>query len=154
MCAIGSNEYFEQLAADTTLKNKVKLVWISEEIPLGPVLVNHAFSAEEKEQITATLLNLHTHKPEAFETVKNSSYSKIFFWEDFIDSKFHFIKQFLGGMFVTIAMTGLDQDLMQKNLSMKTIKEAQTNMMTFTGIFVVINLLFSVFLMSLAYELL
>lgn len=70
LCAIGSNEYFEQLAADTTLKNKVKLVWISEEIPLGPVLVNHAFSAEEKEQITATLLNLHTHKPEAFETVK------------------------------------------------------------------------------------
>jgi Na+/proline symporter len=51
-------------------------------------------------------------------------------------------KHVIGGIFVTIAMTGLDQDLMQKNLSMKTIKEAQTNMMTFTGIFVIINIFF------------
>ena len=77
-----------------------------------------------------------------FEAVKNSSYSKIFFWEDFLGSKTHFIKQFLGGIFVTIAMTGLDQDLMQKNLSMKTIGEAQKNMFTFTGIFVVMNIFF------------
>ena len=79
---------------------------------------------------------------EAFETVKNSSYSKIFFWEDFVGSRFHFVKQILGGMFVTIAMTGLDQDLMQKNLSCANIKDAQKNMFTFTGIFVVINLFF------------
>lgn len=79
---------------------------------------------------------------EAFETVKNSSYSKIFFWEDFVGSKFHFVKQFLGGMFVTIAMTGLDQDLMQKNLSCANIKDAQKNMFTFTGIFVLINIFF------------
>ena len=79
---------------------------------------------------------------EAFETVKNSSYSKIFFWEDFVGSKFHFLKQFLGGMFVTIAMTGLDQDLMQKNLSCANIKDAQKNMFTFTGIFVLINIFF------------
>jgi len=80
--------------------------------------------------------------PEAFETVKKSNYSKIFFFEDFITSKFHFVKQILGGMFVTIAMVGLDQDLMQKNLSCKNIGEAQKNMFTFTGIFVVINLFF------------
>ena len=79
---------------------------------------------------------------QAFETVKNSNYSKIFFFEDFISSKFHFVKQILGGMFVTIAMVGLDQDLMQKNLSCKNIGEAQKNMFTFTGIFVVINLFF------------
>lgn len=79
---------------------------------------------------------------QAFETVKNSSYSKIFFWEDFVGSRFHFVKQILGGMFVTIAMTGLDQDLMQKNLSCANIKDAQKNMFTFTGIFVVINLFF------------
>ena len=79
---------------------------------------------------------------EAFETVKNSSYSKIFFWEDFIGSRFHFAKQFLGGMFVTIAMTGLDQDLMQKNLSCANIKDAQKNMFTFTGVFVLINIFF------------
>lgn len=80
--------------------------------------------------------------PETFEAVKNSSYSKIFFWEDFLGSKAHFIKQFFGGIFVTIAMTGLDQDLMQKNLSCRNIGEAQKNMLTFTGVFVVINLFF------------
>ncbi|WP_256010596.1 sodium:solute symporter [Desertivirga xinjiangensis] len=78
----------------------------------------------------------------AFEAVKSSSYSKIFFWEDFAGSKAHFLKQFFGGIFVTIAMTGLDQDLMQKNLSCKNIGEAQKNMLTFTSIFVVINLFF------------
>ncbi len=80
--------------------------------------------------------------PQAFETIKSSSYSKIFFFEDFLTSKFYFSKQFIGGIFVTIAMTGLDQDLMQKNLSMKTIGEAQKNMFTFTGIFVVLNIFF------------
>jgi Na+/proline symporter len=79
---------------------------------------------------------------EAFSEVKNSNYSKIFFFEDFLSSKFHFVKQILGGMFVTIAMVGLDQDLMQKNLSCATIGEAQKNMYSFTGIFVLINIFF------------
>lgn len=79
---------------------------------------------------------------ETIETVKESSYSKIFFWDDLLGDRIHFWKHFLGGIFVTVAMTGLDQDLMQKNLSMKTIGEAQKNMLTFTGIFVVINLFF------------
>ena len=86
--------------------------------------------------------SLDLNAVEAFETIKNSNYSKIFFFEDFIGSRFHFVKQFLGGMFVTIAMVGLDQDLMQKNLSCKNIKEAQKNMYSFTAIFVVINLFF------------
>lgn len=79
---------------------------------------------------------------EAFEAVKNSNYSKIFFFDNFVESKFHFVKQILGGIFVTIAMVGLDQDLMQKNLTCKNIKEAQKNMFTFTGIFLIINLFF------------
>lgn len=78
----------------------------------------------------------------AFEEVKNSNYSQIFFFDDFIGSKFHFAKQILGGMFVTIAMVGLDQDLMQKNLSCANIGEAQKNMFSFTTIFVIINLFF------------
>lgn len=80
--------------------------------------------------------------PEAFEKIKESSYSKIFIWENLLGDTRHFWKHVIGGAFVTIAMTGLDQDLMQKNLSMKTIGEAQKNMMTFTGVFVVINLFF------------
>ncbi|HZH55110.1 MAG TPA: sodium:solute symporter, partial [Sphingobacteriaceae bacterium] len=79
---------------------------------------------------------------ETFEAIKNSGYSQIFFWEDFLGNRAHFWKHFIGGIFITVAMTGLDQDLMQKNLSMKTIGEAQKNMLTFTGVFVVINLFF------------
>ncbi|MCC9167824.1 sodium:solute symporter [Pontibacter harenae] len=79
---------------------------------------------------------------QTFEAVKESSYSKMFFWEDFLGNKAHFLKHFIGGIFVTIAMTGLDQDLMQKNLSCKNIGEAQKNMLTFTVVFVFINIFF------------
>lgn len=79
---------------------------------------------------------------QAFETIKNSGYSKVFFYEDFITSKFHVSKQLLGGIFVTITMVGLDQDMMQKNLSCKNIGEAQKNMFTFTAVFVIINIFF------------
>jgi Na+/proline symporter len=86
--------------------------------------------------------SLNLNIPEAFETIKKSGYSKIFFFEDFVSSKFHVSKQLLGGIFVTLAMVGLDQDLMQKNLSCKNIGEAQKNMFTFTAVFVMINLFF------------
>jgi len=79
---------------------------------------------------------------DAFDAVKNSSYSKVFFFNDFLSSKFHFVKAFLGGMFITIAMVGLDQDLMQKNLSLSNIREAKKNMFSFTAVFVVINIFF------------
>jgi Na+/proline symporter len=84
-------------------------------------------------------LNLNLFQ--AFEAVKTSNYSKIFFYEDYMKGTY-IVKQILGGIFVTIAMVGLDQDLMQKNLSCKNIGEAQKNMFTFTGIFVVINIFF------------
>lgn len=86
--------------------------------------------------------SLNLNLLQTIETVKNSSYSQIFFWEDFMGSKSHFIKQFFGGILVTLAMTGLDQDLMQKNLSCKNIGEAQKNMLTFTAIFVFMNIFF------------
>lgn len=85
--------------------------------------------------------SLNFSPTQAFEAVKNSSYSKIFFFEDYLKGNFVW-KQIVGGIFVTIAMVGLDQDLMQKNLSCANIKEAQKNMFTFTGIFVIINLFF------------
>jgi len=85
---------------------------------------------------------LHYNIFEAAEAIKNSSYSKIFFFNDFLSNKFHFTKAFLGGLFITVAMTGLDQDLMQKNLSLKNIREAKKNMFSFTVVFVVINIFF------------
>ncbi|WP_264544621.1 MULTISPECIES: sodium:solute symporter [Flavobacterium] len=78
---------------------------------------------------------------QAFQTVKESQYSKVFFFDDYLKGNY-FWKQIIGGIFVTIAMVGLDQDLMQKNLSCANIGEAQKNMFTFTGIFVVINIFF------------
>ncbi len=86
--------------------------------------------------------SLHYNIFEAAEAIKNSSYSKIFFFNNFFSSKFHFVKAFLGGLFITVAMTGLDQDLMQKNLSLKNIHEAKKNMFSFTAVFVVINIFF------------
>ena len=78
---------------------------------------------------------------DAFEAVKNSNYSKVFFFENYLQGTY-FWKQILGGIFITIATVGLDQDLMQKNLSCKNINEAQKNMFTFTGVFVIINIFF------------
>src|SRR6185312_2491822 len=86
--------------------------------------------------------SLHYNLFQAAEAIKNSSYSKIFFFSDFMGSRFHFVKAFLGGVFITVAMTGLDQDLMQKNLSLKHIREAKKNMFSFTAVFVVINIFF------------
>jgi Na+/proline symporter len=79
---------------------------------------------------------------QAVDSIKHSGYSKIFFMDHFVTNKFHFAKQFIGGIFVTIGMFGLDQDLMQKNLSCKNLKDAQKNMLSFTFIFVIINLFF------------
>jgi Na+/proline symporter len=72
--------------------------------------------------------------------IDNSAYSQVFFW-DYKDSRY-FIKQFFAGAFIAIVMTGLDQDMMQKNLSCKNIGEAQKNMFWFSIILVIVNILF------------
>ncbi len=77
---------------------------------------------------------------EIIKTVRESGYSKIFFWE--VNDSKNFFKQFLAGAFIAVVMTGLDQDLMQKNLTCKNIGEAQKNMFWFTVVLVVVNLLF------------
>ncbi|NOT74870.1 MAG: sodium:solute symporter [Cyclobacteriaceae bacterium] len=78
---------------------------------------------------------------EMISTVSNSDYSKIFFFDD-VNSTLFFPKQFLAGAFIAIAMTGLDQDLMQKNLTCKNLGEAQKNMFWLTVSIVIVNLLF------------
>jgi Na+/proline symporter len=78
--------------------------------------------------------------PKIIPVIKEESLSKIFI-TDWHHERF-FLKQFFSGIFITIAMTGLDQEMMQKNLSCKNIKEAQKNMFTFSGILVFVNLLF------------
>jgi len=74
-------------------------------------------------------------------TINESEFSKIFEFNDW-SSKQHFLKQFISGAFITIVMTGLDQDMMQKNLSCKNLKEAQKNMHWYGFAFIPVNLLF------------
>ncbi len=73
-------------------------------------------------------------------TVWNSDYSDIVVtdWH----SKQYFLKQILSGAFIAIVMTGLDQEMMQKNLSCRNIKDAQKNMFTFSIVLVFVNLMF------------
>lgn len=73
-------------------------------------------------------------------TIKNSPYSQIFFWN--WQEKSFFFKQFLSGAFIAIVMTGLDQNMMQKNLSMRTLPEAQKNVYWFSTIIIFVNLFF------------
>ncbi|QLG44197.1 sodium:solute symporter [Costertonia aggregata] len=78
---------------------------------------------------------------EFFASEELKEYGKILFADDFF-SRNHFIKSFIGGMFITICMTGLDQDMMQKNLTCKSLKDAQKNMVSFSLVLVVVNFVF------------
>ena len=74
-------------------------------------------------------------------TVRESPHSRIFEFESWTSTQ-NFFKQFFSGMFITIVMTGLDQDKMQKNLTCKNLKEARKNVITYGFAFIPINLLF------------
>ena len=78
---------------------------------------------------------------EAADMVAADSHSRIFVFDDWI-TKQNFWKQFLSGIFIVIVMTGLDQDMMQKNLTCKSLREAQKDMCTYGFAFVPANLLF------------
>ena len=73
--------------------------------------------------------------------IADSDHSRIFVFDDWT-SKQNFFKQFFSGIFITIVMTGLDQDMMQKNLSCKNLREAQKNMYSYGLSFVPVNFLF------------
>ncbi len=75
--------------------------------------------------------------------IAESDFSKTFFFDD-ISSPNYFWKQFLSGAFIAIVMTGLDQDMMQKNLTCRSIKDAQKNMFWFTIVLTFVNFLFLV----------
>ena len=81
-----------------------------------------------------------------FEFLNSEFYSKksqVFIFDDFYN-KSYFIKSFLGGMFITICMTGLDQDMMQKNLTCKNLGDAQKNMIVFSFVLVFVTFIFLV----------
>ena len=75
---------------------------------------------------------------ELAKTIESSNYSKIFFW----NGDQNFIKQFFSGMFMAIVMTGLDQDMMQKNLSCSNLNDAKKNMYWFSIALIIVNIIF------------
>jgi len=79
--------------------------------------------------------------PEAVSAIVYDEHSSIFVFDDWV-SKQNFWKQFLSGVFIVIVMTGLDQDMMQKNMTCKSLREAQKDMCTYGVAFVPANLLF------------
>lgn len=79
---------------------------------------------------------------EIFREIKESGHGQVFFFDDFATDRKHFVKYFIGGAFITITMTGLDQDMMQKNLSCKSLKDAQKNMFWFSFALIPVNLIF------------
>lgn len=86
------------------------------------------------------------------QTLQASPHFRIFEFDDWHSTQ-HFVKQFFSGIFITIVMTGLDQDMMQKNLSCKSLKDAQKNMYTYGFAFTPVNFLFlslGVLLLTLA----
>ncbi len=76
-----------------------------------------------------------------FASEEYHKYNKFIFLDDFNDKK-HVVKSFLGGMFIAIAMTGLDQDMMQKNLTCKNVKEAQWNVISLGFVLIIVNFVF------------
>ena len=78
----------------------------------------------------------------AWTMMSDKGYTQVFNWD--IKAGSFALKHIIGGMFIAIAMTGLDQEMMQKNISVKNLKDSQKNMMTFTGVLMVVNFLFLV----------
>ena len=95
--------------------------------------------------VTLTILAIGnaqgSHWTEIPDLVKSSGMTKIFVFDDWKAGN-HFVKHFLAGVFVCIAMTGLDQDMMQKNLACKNLRDARWNMGSFAIVLFLANILF------------
>ncbi|QHI38799.1 Sodium/glucose cotransporter [Kordia antarctica] len=87
------------------------------------------------------LTNLDMSFGEFWNSEALEKYNKIWFTDSFM-AKDYFLKSFLGGLFIAVCMTGLDQDMMQKNLTCKTLGDAQKNMISFSIVLVAVNLIF------------
>jgi len=90
----------------------------------------------------AIIKALNTDFGGAWNMMTEKGYTQIFNWD--VKSGSYIFKHLLGGMFIAIAMTGLDQEMMQKNISVKTLKDSQKNIMTFSIVILFVNFLFLV----------
>ncbi len=85
--------------------------------------------------------SLHLSLFEIWNSMETKGYSKMFYFTEWKDSKY-FLKMFFSGTFIALAMTGLDQDMMQKNLTCRNLKEAKKNILTLGALLIPINFIF------------
>ena len=90
--------------------------------------------------IFVIIKSLGTDFSGALQLMNDNGYTKIFNTD--VKAGSYFMKHILGGMFIAIAMTGLDQEMMQKNISVGNVKDSQKNMMSFTAVLMLVNFLF------------
>lgn len=94
------------------------------------------------------LSNMNMSFTESLQAMGEKGYSKIFFTDP--NSKLFFVKQILAGAFITVTMTGMDQEMMQKNISVKTLKDSQKNVISMSIVLMIVILIF-LFLGGLLY---
>lgn len=94
------------------------------------------------------LSNMNMGFTESLQAMGEKGYSKIFFTDP--NSKLFFVKQILAGAFITVTMTGMDQEMMQKNISVKTLKDSQKNVISMSIVLMIVILIF-LFLGGLLY---
>ncbi|WP_027136941.1 sodium:solute symporter [Gaetbulibacter saemankumensis] len=119
-----------------TFKGGIKTIIFTDTLQTAFMLISVVVTIS----FLASALDLNSLS-EIYQNVKDSSMSKLFFLDNINDPQY-FVKSFLSGMFITITMTGLDQDMMQKNLTCKNLKEAQKNMISFSIVLIFVNILF------------
>ena len=90
--------------------------------------------------VVAILKNLGLTLPQLLSQSSDMGYTKI--WETDVTASKFYVKQILSGAFITITMTGLDQDMMQKNLTCRSLRDAQKNVLTSSLLFIIVNLIF------------
>ena len=118
-----------------TFKGGIKTIVWTDTLQTLTMLLAVGFS------IVAIMNKLDWGFGEMATAIRESDYSRWFFFED-AKAPNYFWKDFLGGFFTALAMTGLDQDMMQKNLTCKNTRESQKNMVTFSTVLIGVNLMF------------
>ncbi len=119
-----------------TFKGGIKTIVITDTFQTISMLLAVALT------IYAITDNMGISFSEMWGMMKENGYTDTFYFEDGWNNPNNFFKQFISGALIAIVMTGLDQDMMQKNITCRTIKDAQKNVFTFSIILVFANLLF------------
>lgn len=119
-----------------TQKSGLKIIVWTDTLQTAFMLLAVAFT------IWYILSNLDFSNEGLWEKMADKKLTQWFYFENGWSDSNNFFKQFLGGMFITIVMTGLDQDMMQKNLSCRNLRDAKKNMYSFSIVLVAVNFMF------------